>query len=111
MQTYNGTVDPDDVVMSKIYKFDKKSTTIAICRNACQVYGDDAIDESTCHLWFRKFREGDRSFQDQTGSRRPSHVGDDEIDQAIRNNSNPTMQELSEISMYTGQWLRDGWLI
>ena len=79
-----------------LYEFDKKSTAATACRNVCQVYGEDAIDESTCRRWFRKFREGDRSCQDQARSGRPSHVGEDDIDQAVRNNPNPNIQELAE---------------
>ena len=40
---------------------------------------DDAIDESTCHQWFRKQKEGDRSCQDQDRSGRPSQVRKDEL--------------------------------
>ncbi|KAF8769841.1 Histone-lysine N-methyltransferase SETMAR like protein [Argiope bruennichi] len=79
-----------------LYEFDKKSTAAAAGCNICQVYEEDAIDESTCRRWFRKFREGDRSCQDQPKSGRPSHVGEDGIDQAIRHNPNPTVQELVE---------------
>ena len=35
-----------------LYEFDKKSTAAAACRNVCQVYGEDAVDESTCRRWF-----------------------------------------------------------
>ncbi|PRD32293.1 UNVERIFIED_CONTAM: Histone-lysine N-methyltransferase SETMAR [Trichonephila clavipes] len=68
----------------------------AACRNVCQIYREDAIDKSTCCRWFRKFREGDRSCRDQTKCGRPSHIGEDHIDQAIRNIPNPTMQELTD---------------
>ncbi|PRD30303.1 UNVERIFIED_CONTAM: hypothetical protein NCL1_26817 [Trichonephila clavipes] len=44
-----------------LYKFDKKSTEAAACHNVCQVYGKDAVVESMCRRWFRKFRKGDRS--------------------------------------------------
>ncbi|XP_055932781.1 histone-lysine N-methyltransferase SETMAR-like [Argiope bruennichi] len=78
-----------------LYEFDKKSTAAAAHHNLCQVYGEDTIDESTCRRWFRKFREGDRSCQDQARSGRPSQVEDD-IDIAIRNNPSLTVQELAE---------------
>ncbi|GFX70431.1 hypothetical protein TNCV_4473651 [Trichonephila clavipes] len=53
-----------------------------------------AIVESTCHRWFRKFREGGRNFQ-EIKSGRPSHIEED-VDQAIRSNPVPTVQELLE---------------
>ncbi|GFT43153.1 histone-lysine N-methyltransferase SETMAR [Trichonephila clavipes] len=74
------------------HKFAKKSTAVAA--NVCQIYG--AIDENTCRRWFRKFREGDRSCQDLARSGWPSHVGEDDIDQVISNNPDPTVQELAD---------------
>ncbi|KAF8788588.1 Histone-lysine N-methyltransferase SETMAR like protein [Argiope bruennichi] len=58
--------------------------------------GEEAIHESTCRRWFHKFKEGDRSCQNQARSGWPSLDGDDDITQAIRHNSNPTVQELAE---------------
>ncbi|GFW09475.1 hypothetical protein TNCV_3995821 [Trichonephila clavipes] len=47
--------------------------------------------------------KGDRNCQDQARSGRPSH-------QAIRNNTNPTIQELAEPLTYIDQRSRDGGL-
>ncbi|GFT09180.1 hypothetical protein TNCV_4106111 [Trichonephila clavipes] len=58
-------------------------------------------DESTC----RRFWEGDRRCQDQARSRRPLHAGEN-IDQAMRNNPNATVQELTDTFL---QWSRGGW--
>ncbi|GFU91151.1 hypothetical protein TNCV_4924811 [Trichonephila clavipes] len=55
---------------------------------------ESSSDESTRRRWFRKFRERDRSSQDQAKSGRPSHVALDDIDEAIKKNVNPTEQEL-----------------
>ncbi|GFV78886.1 histone-lysine N-methyltransferase SETMAR [Trichonephila clavipes] len=74
----------------------KKSMAAAACRNVCQIYREDAIDENIYRRWFRKFRKGDRSFQDQARSGWLSHVEENDIDQTIRNNPNPTVQELAE---------------
>ncbi|KAF8767179.1 Histone-lysine N-methyltransferase SETMAR like protein [Argiope bruennichi] len=85
-----------------LYEFYKKSMAAARCRNVCQVYGEDVIDKSTSRRWFRKCqkgirkRRGVRSCQDHARSKRPSHVGKDDIYQAIRNNSTLTVQELEE---------------
>ncbi|XP_035223177.1 histone-lysine N-methyltransferase SETMAR-like [Stegodyphus dumicola] len=78
-----------------LYEFDKKSTAAAACRNVYQVYGEDAVDESTCRRWFRKFREGDRSFQDLARSARPSHVREDDIDQANKEQPKPNRARIS----------------
>ncbi|GFX15481.1 histone-lysine N-methyltransferase SETMAR [Trichonephila clavipes] len=85
------------------------------------MYGEDAIyiDENTCHRWLREFREGDRNCLDQARSGRPSHVGEDDIEQAIRNN--PTMQELAktfnvlrstlERQLVNTRVLRENWIV
>lgn len=38
---------------------DKRHMTAAVYCNVYQVYRKEAIDKSTCHQWFDKFREGD----------------------------------------------------
>ncbi|GFY35332.1 histone-lysine N-methyltransferase SETMAR [Trichonephila clavipes] len=79
-----------------LYEFEKKSTATTACSNACQVYGKDAKDKSTCRRWFHKFMEGDRSCQDQARSGRSSYVGEDDIEQDIRNNLNLSVLELED---------------
>ena len=59
--------------------------------SVCQVYAEHAVEESTRRRWFRIFREGERSCQDQAISGSPSHHGEDYIYQAGWNNPNPTM--------------------
>lgn len=56
-----------------------------------QVYGEDAVDDNTCHHWF-----GDGSCKDQPCSGRPSLVSEENVDQAITNDPHLTIQELGE---------------
>ena len=39
-----------------LFKFDKGSNTAAPCHNIWQLYGEDAVDDSTRCRWFRTFR-------------------------------------------------------
>ncbi|PRD37712.1 UNVERIFIED_CONTAM: Histone-lysine N-methyltransferase SETMAR [Trichonephila clavipes] len=92
----------DPEILKFITQNKNNSKVAAACRNACQVFGEDTIvDEITYRLWFCKFREGDRSCQDQARSGRPSHVGEDDVGLRgdvliIRGDQNPTVQELVE---------------
>ncbi|GFY30175.1 hypothetical protein TNCV_3090831 [Trichonephila clavipes] len=65
-------------------------------QTASTTAGDVAINESTYHRWFCKCTEGDRGCQDQARSEWPSHVGEGDTDQSIRNILNPAMQELAD---------------
>ncbi|GFV82962.1 histone-lysine N-methyltransferase SETMAR [Trichonephila clavipes] len=88
--------EKEHVMHYLLCEFEKeKYWAAAACRNVCLVCVDDTINESTRCRRFRKFRTGGRSFQDKTGCEQPSHFGEG-IFQAIRNNPNPTMQELME---------------
>ncbi|GFX01326.1 hypothetical protein TNCV_3729951 [Trichonephila clavipes] len=67
--------------------------------------------EGTCETLLYEFdkkstaapQERDRSCQDKARSGRLSHAGENDIDQAIRTNSNTIMQELNGYnSVYTG---------
>ena len=92
-----------------LFEFDKGSTAALACRNIRQVYGEDAIDESTCRRWFRKFRNGDRSCQDQPRSGRPSAFSEEDLDQAITVSPNPTVEEFKrKPCRYIGQQWKEG---
>ncbi|KAF8789831.1 Histone-lysine N-methyltransferase SETMAR like protein [Argiope bruennichi] len=93
-----------------LYEFDKKSVAAVEYRNVSQVNGEVAIDESTCRRWFRYFKEGGRSSQDLANSGRPSNAGEVYIGQAIRNNSDTTVEELEEIFIVYRTTSRESWL-
>ncbi|GFX70505.1 hypothetical protein TNCV_4474391 [Trichonephila clavipes] len=77
-----------------LFEFDKKSTAAGACCIACKFYGADAMYESTCRLWFATLGKKETNCRDQVRSLRPSHVGEYNTDQAIRNNPDPIVQEL-----------------
>ncbi|GFU27249.1 histone-lysine N-methyltransferase SETMAR [Trichonephila clavipes] len=92
-----------------LYEFDKQSLVAAACRNVCHIYEEDAMDGSTGHRWFHKFREGDRSCQGQTSNGWPSHFGQDYIDQSIRKSPRQTMEKLAET--FNVHWIVKRWLV
>ena len=79
-----------------LYEYDKGVTAAAAGRSIRQVYGDDAVDDSTCRRWFRKFRDGDRSCTDHGRSGRPSLVTEEDLDTAITTSPHATVEELAD---------------
>jgi len=47
-------------------------------KKICAVYGESAVDNSTCHKWFRKFRENNFNVSDAR-SERPAETDSNEI--------------------------------
>lgn len=77
------------------YENDKGVTAVAACQSICQVNGEHAVDDSTCHHWFRKFWA-------EKGAVKFMPILDDHqwfltrINTAITNYPHPTAEELAE---------------
>lgn len=65
------------------------------CRSIRQVYREVAVDNSTYCRWFWKFKEIDRSYHIEARCARPSLVGEEAVDQAMKKKP--------------GEQLKDGW--
>jgi len=42
----------------------KKGLASQTQKKICAVYGESAVDDSTCHKWFKKFRENNFNVSD-----------------------------------------------
>ena len=78
-----------------LYEFDRKSTPAKAAENICQVYGIDAVTERTCRRWFAKFREGDRSLEDEPRSGRPSTTPVEALLQLVQQEPKLTSREFA----------------
>uniref|UniRef100_A0A915EQT2 Mos1 transposase HTH domain-containing protein n=1 Tax=Ditylenchus dipsaci TaxID=166011 RepID=A0A915EQT2_9BILA len=65
--------------------------TLATIREA---YGYAALTKRTVYRWFKKFREGDRSPQDEARSGRPSDYDDDRLKSLVKETPAVTIREL-----------------
>ena len=60
-----------------LYYFRKGKKAAQVAKKLRDVYGDEALKGRQCQNWFRKFRSGDFSLQDEPRSGRPNEVDDD----------------------------------
>ncbi|CAK9829602.1 Histone-lysine N-methyltransferase SETMAR [Anthophora retusa] len=69
-----------------LFYFHKGKKAAEAHKEICEVYGVDCLTERTCQNWFKKFRSGDFSLNDDQRSGRPSEVDDDKMKAIIESN-------------------------
>jgi histone-lysine N-methyltransferase SETMAR len=79
-----------------LYEFDLDSTAAEATRNICAVYGEEAVDSSTCRRWFTKFRSEDTSLTDKPRSGRPVELDDEALQALLDADPRQTTRELAE---------------
>ena len=77
-----------------LFKKGKNATEI---QKRCAVYGEGAMTDQMCPMWFVKFRAGDFSRGDAPRSGRPVEVDGDEIETLTENNQHHIMWEMANI--------------
>ena len=64
------------------------------------VYGDDSLSRTQCYEWFRRFKEGRESVEDDHRSGRPSTSTDDfhvnQVNELVRSNRRLTVREMAD---------------
>ena len=65
-----------------------------------QAYGEDCLSRTQCHEWYRRFKSGRTSIEDDLKSGRPSTSMDDDhvekVFSVICQNRRPTVREVIE---------------
>uniref|UniRef100_A0A1I7XJY8 HTH_48 domain-containing protein n=1 Tax=Heterorhabditis bacteriophora TaxID=37862 RepID=A0A1I7XJY8_HETBA len=59
-----------------LYEFKMGHQVTKTVRNINQAFGGEAVKESTARHWFRKFRNGDESLEDEESHGRPLAIDD-----------------------------------
>ncbi|XP_023230347.1 histone-lysine N-methyltransferase SETMAR-like [Centruroides sculpturatus] len=80
-----------------LFYFRKGKNASQTQKKICSVYGEGAIDDSTCRKWFRKFRESNFNLSDAPRSGRPAEADDDKILALIESDRHKTTREIGEI--------------
>ena len=62
-----------------LFLYDSGLNGIQCAEKICSVYGTNAITTKVCQKWFSRFKEGARSVEELTRSRRPSDNIDDQL--------------------------------
>ena len=81
-----GRVNLSDFVLNNrhlrevlIFFFHSKKTAAIVHREIQKVYGDAAPSETTCHDWFRRFKDGDFDVDDRPREGRPKISEDADV--------------------------------
>ncbi|KAG5321111.1 MOS1T transposase, partial [Pseudoatta argentina] len=78
------------------YFIEKKSAAEAH-RILVQTYGDNALSDTTCRDWFRRFKNNDFELEDEERSGAPKKFQDKELEQLLDEDSSQTLSELGKI--------------
>ena len=77
-----------------LYEFKLRRTAAETARNLNDAFGEGTANKRTVQLWFRKFRDGDLSLEDEEGRGRPSAVDNDQLKAIIEADPRKTTREL-----------------
>lgn len=75
------------------FRLGRKATEAA--KNICIAIGQGAVDDRKCQRWFKKFREGNFSLDDESGRGRVSSFDKDALEAMLVQNPQITQQELA----------------
>lgn len=80
-----------------LFLFDSGMNGVEAHRRLVEVYGPDVISQRTCYNWFDRFREGDRSLQDESRSGRPPELDLEELRRLVEADPKQTARDLATI--------------
>lgn len=79
-----------------LYEFKLGRKAAETARNINDAIGLGTVQERTVQLWFKKFRSGDESLEDEEGRGRPSEVDNDQLRAIIEADTLKTTREVAE---------------
>lgn len=80
-----------------LYEFDQGRSAAQAARNLQSTYGEDAMSERSCQVWFSRFKEGDRSLQDLSREGRPKMIDHSELKAAVNADPYLSSRELAQM--------------
>ena len=78
-------------------QFNCKVSVAEAAWNIQEVYGEDAMGESTAQKWFSQFKEGCFDLNNASYSGRISDFDEEHLNSLIHDNPHPSMRELADI--------------
>ncbi|KAG5317854.1 MOS1T transposase, partial [Pseudoatta argentina] len=75
----------------------QKKSAAEAHRILVQTYGDNALSDTTCRDWFRRFENNDFELEDKERSGAPKKFQDKELEQLLDENPSQTLSELGKI--------------
>lgn len=80
-----------------LFQFNRKVSAAEAARNIREVYGEDAMGESTARKWFSRFKEGCFDLNDASRSGRTSDFDEERLNALIHDNPRQSTRELADI--------------
>ncbi|KAG5321914.1 MOS1T transposase, partial [Pseudoatta argentina] len=90
---------PDKVYLRGIllHYFIQKKSAAEEHRILVQTYGDNALSDTICRDWFRRFKNNDFELEDKERSGAPKKFQDKELEQLLDEDPSQTLSELGKI--------------
>ncbi|KAG5315313.1 MOS1T transposase, partial [Pseudoatta argentina] len=90
---------PDKVFLRGVllHYFNMNKSAAEAHRILVQTYGDNALSDTTCRDWFRRFKNNDFELEDKERSGAPKNFQDKELEQLLDEDPSQTLSELGKI--------------
>ncbi|KAG5318299.1 MOS1T transposase, partial [Pseudoatta argentina] len=79
-----------------LHYFIQKKSAAEAHRILVQTYGDNALSDTTCRDWFRRFKNNDFELEDKERSGAPKKFQDKELEQLLDEDPSQTLSELGK---------------
>ncbi|KAG5315555.1 MOS1T transposase, partial [Pseudoatta argentina] len=80
-----------------LHYFIQKKSAAEAHRILVQTYGDNALSDTTCRDWFRRFKNNDFELEDKERSGAPKKFQDKELEQSLDEDPSQTLSEFGKI--------------
>ncbi|KAG5327160.1 MOS1T transposase, partial [Pseudoatta argentina] len=80
-----------------LHYFIQKKSAAEAHRIIVQTYDDNALSDTTCRDWFRRFKNNDFELEDKERSGAPKKFQDKELEQLLDEDPSQTLSELGKI--------------
>ena len=92
----NGNLPHNHIHHQTFHKYFRGTTASQVAQNINSVYGDGSTSERTCQVWYKRFRNGDISLEDQPCSRKPIELSDEALINLLKEDNRQTTHELAK---------------
>jgi len=79
-----------------LFCFNMKKSAAESHRMFVEAYGDNALSETTCRDWFRRFNDGNFDLSDKKRENRPRKVEDCQLQALLDENNTQSQKMLAE---------------
>ncbi len=79
-----------------LFCFNLKKSAAESYRLLVEAYGEQALSETTCRDWFRRFKNNDYDLKDKQRPGQPKKFEDEELEALLDEDSCQTLEELAE---------------